>query len=132
MRREIDPQGHPPLRPKSIGSLEASKATGARPLAWIAADRVTPRRPRTGLKWKSRRSEVSCLVAGKATAPAGIKPVVWRTWEEDFSSPSIPPKQWTGVGLGPEILRKIYWQNAYQFFGLARLIPDLGVATSSG
>lgn len=59
----------------------------------------------------------------------------WRyhqTWDEDFSSPSIPPKQWTGVGLGPEILRKVYWQNAYEFFGLARLIPDLGIATSNG
>ena len=52
----------------------------------------------------------------------------WRyhqTADVDFSLNGCSLGRWSGVGLNQAVLRKLYWQNAYQFYKLSRIIPDL-------
>jgi predicted TIM-barrel fold metal-dependent hydrolase len=48
----------------------------------------------------------------------------WRTlqtWDTGFGHISDPKKEEVGIGLPEPVCKKIYWDNAYKFYGLKRL-----------
>jgi predicted TIM-barrel fold metal-dependent hydrolase len=48
----------------------------------------------------------------------------WRTcqtWDTGFGHVTDVKKQDVGIGLPEDVCKKIYWDNAYQFYGLQRL-----------
>ena len=58
----------------------------------------------------------------------------WRyhqTSDLDFQLDDCNLGRWTGVGLSSDILKKIYWSNAYRFFRLDRVMPNLDLASGN-